>query len=282
MFDRVVAALLFVLTLPVVLLVARGGAGRRSGRRCCSVNAASGAAARPFSVLKFRTMRPGPARRRAAVIEDRRTTHKSERDPRHTGLGRQLRKWSLDELPQLWNVVRGDMSLVGPRPELVEVVERYEPWQRQRHLVRPGITGLWQVSTRGEGLMHLYTDVDLEYVATMSFRRDLDDPAAHDPGRARPPRCLTARARTGGPPRRRRQPQTWCQTCWSVPRTNTSIRFHDLDTADGFDASGRRREVRNPSHCDPSHQRCQSALSVPRTNTSRRFGRHDAARRSPR
>jgi lipopolysaccharide/colanic/teichoic acid biosynthesis glycosyltransferase len=65
------------------------------------------------------------------------------------------------------------MSLIGPRPELLEVVERYEPWQRQRHLVRPGITGLWQVSKRGEGLMHLYTDVDLEYVATMSFRNDL-------------------------------------------------------------------------------------------------------------
>ena len=65
------------------------------------------------------------------------------------------------------------MSLVGPRPELVEVVERYAPWQEQRHLVRPGITGLWQVSKRGAGLMHLYTDVDLEYVATMTFRRDL-------------------------------------------------------------------------------------------------------------
>ena len=65
------------------------------------------------------------------------------------------------------------MSLVGPRPELVEVVERYEPWQRQRHLVRPGITGRWQVSRRGDGLMHLHTDVDLEYVATLSLRHDV-------------------------------------------------------------------------------------------------------------
>jgi lipopolysaccharide/colanic/teichoic acid biosynthesis glycosyltransferase len=172
LFDRVVAVLLFVLTLPIVLLVALAVVlvigppvlfrQRRAGR--------DGAA---FSVLKFRTMRPDRRADRRPVIEDRRTTHKSERDPRHTRLGRQLRKWSLDELPQLWNVIRGDMSLVGPRPELVEVVERYEPWQRQRHLVRPGITGLWQVSRRGEGLMHLYTDVDLDYVATLSFRRDL-------------------------------------------------------------------------------------------------------------
>jgi lipopolysaccharide/colanic/teichoic acid biosynthesis glycosyltransferase len=124
-------------------------------------------------VLKFRTMRPDRRGQRTPVIEDRRHTHKSERDPRHTAVGRRLRKWSLDELPQVWNVLRGDMSLVGPRPELVEVVEHYAPWQRQRHLVRPGITGLWQVSKRGEGLMHLYTDVDLEYVATLSFRRDL-------------------------------------------------------------------------------------------------------------
>lgn len=65
------------------------------------------------------------------------------------------------------------MSLVGPRPELVEIVERYEPWQDQRHLVRPGLTGLWQISRRGEGLMHLYTDIDLEYVATVSLRTDL-------------------------------------------------------------------------------------------------------------
>ncbi len=126
-----------------------------------------------FSVLKFRTMRPDRRRARSPVIDERRTTHKSERDPRHTRLGRQLRRWSLDELPQLWNVVRGDMSLVGPRPELVEVVERYEPWQRQRHLVRPGITGRWQVSRRGDGLMHLHTDVDLEYVATLSLRHDV-------------------------------------------------------------------------------------------------------------
>ena len=65
------------------------------------------------------------------------------------------------------------MSLVGPRPELVEIVARYEPWQHQRHMVKPGLTGLWQVSSRGSGMMHLHTDVDLEYVESIGFLTDL-------------------------------------------------------------------------------------------------------------
>jgi lipopolysaccharide/colanic/teichoic acid biosynthesis glycosyltransferase len=170
--DRTVAALLLVLLLPVLLVVAVSVLVS-IGRPVLFRQRRVGRDGRVFSVWKFRTMRPDRRAQRAPVTEDRRQTHKSERDPRHTGVGRRLRKWSLDELPQVWNVLRGDMSLVGPRPELVEVVEHYAPWQRQRHLVRPGITGLWQVSKRGEGLMHLYTDVDLEYVATMTFRRDL-------------------------------------------------------------------------------------------------------------
>jgi len=120
----------------------------------------------PFTIYKFRTMvRDATAHGDGFAV--------NEGDDRILRTGDLYRRFGLDELPQLWNVLRGDMSLVGPRPELVEVVDRYEPWQRQRHLVRPGITGLWQVSRRGEGLMHLYTDVDLDYVATLSFRRDL-------------------------------------------------------------------------------------------------------------
>jgi lipopolysaccharide/colanic/teichoic acid biosynthesis glycosyltransferase len=88
-------------------------------------------------------------------------------------VGRFLRKSSMDELPQFWNVVRGEMSLVGPRPELVEIVNRYEPWQHQRHVVKPGLTGLWQVTTRGSGMMHLHTDIDLEYIQTIGLRTDL-------------------------------------------------------------------------------------------------------------
>jgi len=106
------------------------------------------------------------------VGPERRQNHKSEEDPRHTPFGRFLRKWSLDEFPQFINVVRGEMSLVGPRPELVDVVERYEPWQHERHAVRPGITGIWQVSERNEVPLHEATHLDIEYVETVSLMTD--------------------------------------------------------------------------------------------------------------
>ena len=129
----------------------------------------------PFTVYKFRTMTPD---RRAARIEvaadrERRRTHKSPFDPRHTPVGRFLRQTSLDELPQLWNVVIGDMSLVGPRPELVEVVARYKHWQHARHSVKPGVTGAWQISQRGSVPMHEATQVDLDYIRRLSLREDL-------------------------------------------------------------------------------------------------------------
>jgi lipopolysaccharide/colanic/teichoic acid biosynthesis glycosyltransferase len=136
-----------------------------------------GKGGREFRVYKFRTMTPD--RRTGADAagewggECRRIRHKSPDDPRLVPLGRFLRAWSLDELPQLFNVVLGDMSLVGPRPEMVAIVKRYEDWQHQRHLVKPGMTGLWQISERGNGLMHERTDVDLEYVQRVSLRTDL-------------------------------------------------------------------------------------------------------------
>ena len=170
--DRVVGSIALVAALPIlgaVALVVRW----RIGTPVIFRQARIGLNGEQFDVLKFRTMRADRRMARRAVSDDRRVTHKSEDDPRHTNLGRSLRKWSLDELPQLWNVVKGEMSLVGPRPELVGIVAHYEPWQHQRHLVRPGLTGLWQISRRGEGLMHLYTDVDLEYVATIGLRTDL-------------------------------------------------------------------------------------------------------------
>ena len=90
-----------------------------------------------------------------------------------TRVGRFLRRTSLDELPQLWNVLRGEMSLVGPRPELPWVVERYESWQRQRLAVLPGITGWWQVSGRGELPLHENVEYDLYYIQNYSPLLDL-------------------------------------------------------------------------------------------------------------
>jgi lipopolysaccharide/colanic/teichoic acid biosynthesis glycosyltransferase len=127
-----------------------------------------------FTVYKLRTMRHD-RRLRAVGFDgiDRRIDHKSAEDPRHTDLGRLLRKWSIDEIPQLWNVALGHMSLIGPRPELPQLVAKYEEWQHQRHETKPGMTGLWQVTARGEIPMHEATDLDVEYVRTMSFLGDL-------------------------------------------------------------------------------------------------------------
>jgi lipopolysaccharide/colanic/teichoic acid biosynthesis glycosyltransferase len=129
-----------------------------------------------FSMYKFRTMEPDRRQRRQDFSgPERRLNHKSPEDPRMTRVGRVLRTWSLDELPQLWNVVRGEMSLVGPRPELEEVVERhYQPWQHRRHQVKPGLTGLWQISERNNGPMHEHTEVDLAYLEQISLRTDLE------------------------------------------------------------------------------------------------------------
>jgi lipopolysaccharide/colanic/teichoic acid biosynthesis glycosyltransferase len=111
---------------------------------------------------------------RRALERGRRRTHKALDDPRHTRLGRFLRAYSLDELPQLINVLRGELSLVGPRPELPEVVADYEPWQHARHGVKPGITGLWQTTDRANGEpMHLHVDRDLEYIQRVSVRADM-------------------------------------------------------------------------------------------------------------
>jgi exopolysaccharide biosynthesis polyprenyl glycosylphosphotransferase len=128
----------------------------------------------PFRIYKFRTMRVDPvAEVRQFVTAEGTLRHKVRQDPRVTRVGRMLRKTSLDELPQLLNVLRGDMSLIGPRPELVQIVGSYEAWQHGRHLVRPGITGWWQVSGRSDKPMHEHTELDLYYVEHLSPSLDV-------------------------------------------------------------------------------------------------------------
>jgi lipopolysaccharide/colanic/teichoic acid biosynthesis glycosyltransferase len=129
-----------------------------------------------FRMVKFRSMRPDRRKRNigppTGVIE-RRRVHKSLHDPRITRVGRILRRTCLDEVPQLVNVLRGEMSLVGPRPELPEIVARYQPWQHARHAVLPGITGWWQVNRDGTRLMHESTEMDLYYLAHASLALDV-------------------------------------------------------------------------------------------------------------
>lgn len=171
--DRIGAGILLVLTLPILLAVL-AVVFVELGRPIFFRQPRVGQHGRVFKVNKFRTM---DSDRRSGEFgpfsgSERRRTHKSEDDPRLGPVGRFLRKWSLDELPQLWNVLVGDMSLVGPRPELVHIVERYEDWQHARHQVKPGITGLWQVSARGVPL-HEATDLDLRYIQQLSLTTDL-------------------------------------------------------------------------------------------------------------
>ncbi len=131
---------------------------------------------RPFTIYKFRSMRrtaPGAAAAPAGPSDRDGICAKWRRDPRVTRVGRFIRRTSIDELPQLINVVRGDMSLVGPRPALPGEVAAYPPRARGRLAVRPGITGLWQISGRADIGFDKMVDIDLAYVAARSPLVDL-------------------------------------------------------------------------------------------------------------
>lgn len=171
--DRIAGVLLSVVTLPFVMLLVPA-IWYKLGRPAVFRQQRIGRFGEEFTVYKFRTMDQDRRATDVAIEHgDRRINHKSTADPRHTNFGRFLRAWSLDEIPQFWNVALGDMSLIGPRPELPHVVNGYEEWQHHRHEVKPGLTGLWQVSARGDGPMHEATDIDIDYINNVSFTGDL-------------------------------------------------------------------------------------------------------------
>jgi exopolysaccharide biosynthesis polyprenyl glycosylphosphotransferase len=131
---------------------------------------------RPFVFYKFRSMVVGAhesARYVRHLNEIEGPVFKIAHDPRVTRVGRVLRRTSIDELPQLWNVLRGDMTLVGPRPPIPEEVEAYQPWQRLRLEVKPGITCLWQVSGRSKLGFEEWMRLDIQYIQAMSLQTDL-------------------------------------------------------------------------------------------------------------
>ena len=131
---------------------------------------------RRFTLFKFRTMLHDAELRQDEVAhlnEVRGRAFKATNDPRLTRSGPFLRRTGLDELPQLWNVLRGDMSLVGPRPPLPSEVEGYDVWHRRRLSMKPGITGLWQVSARREAEFDRWVAIDLEYIDRWSLWLDL-------------------------------------------------------------------------------------------------------------
>jgi lipopolysaccharide/colanic/teichoic acid biosynthesis glycosyltransferase len=131
---------------------------------------------RPFIVYKFRSMKAGAESELDNLLdlnELPQPAFKLRDDPRLTRVGRFLRRWSLDELPQFWNVLRGDMSLIGPRPEESRLVARYNDWHRRRLAVKPGITGPMQVNGRGDLPLDERVRLELDYIENYSLWRDL-------------------------------------------------------------------------------------------------------------
>ncbi len=174
-FDVLVALVLLILLLPVLLTI--GLAVRLSSRGPALFRQERvGRAGAPFTVLKFRSMYDDAEARLAELrhLNDHDgVLFKLRNDPRVTPVGRVLRKYSLDELPQLVNVLRGQMSLVGPRPPLPSEVARYDGHAHRRLLVKPGITGLWQVSGRSDLSWEETVRLDLQYVENWSLGLDI-------------------------------------------------------------------------------------------------------------
>ncbi|HEY80692.1 MAG TPA: sugar transferase [Caldilineae bacterium] len=175
LFDLVVGGLLTLLLLPLMGVIALAVKLDSPGPVLFRQQRV-GENGRLFTMYKFRSMVANAEELRERVIEvdeEGHIIHKKPDDPRVTRVGRFIRRYSLDELPQLFNVLKGDMSLVGPRPELPWLVEKYEPWQRKRFTVPQGITGWWQVNGRSDKPMHLHTEEDLFYIQNYSFWLDL-------------------------------------------------------------------------------------------------------------
>ena len=175
MFDLIVSSVVVVVGLPLWLLIAaaikldsRGPVFYRDRR--------VGLGEREFGMIKFRTMLSG-AERLQDKLETRNEASgplfKIRDDPRVTRVGALLRRFSLDEVPQALNVLRGEMSLVGPRPLPIRDYEQLEPWHRKRYLVLPGITGLWQISGRSELTFDDLVRLDFYYLENWSIWLDI-------------------------------------------------------------------------------------------------------------
>ena len=173
--DALLAGAGLLLLLPLLLLSALAILVTM-GRPVMFVQRRGGLHGRTFPMFKFRTMVPGAEARRDEMLEENEMSgpvFKVAHDPRVTALGRLLRRTSVDELPQLINVVRGEMSLVGPRPLPVAEQQQIRGWRRRRLSMKPGITGLWQVSGRNTVDFEQWMELDLQYVDRWSLPLDL-------------------------------------------------------------------------------------------------------------
>jgi exopolysaccharide biosynthesis polyprenyl glycosylphosphotransferase len=173
--DVTIAGLGLVIAGPLLLAVAIT-IRLRDGPPVLFRQARVGLHGRTFRVVKFRTMEVGAEARLPELVQHNEVTgpaFKVTSDPRITRTGGFLRRTSIDELPQLWNVLRGEMSLVGPRPPLPSEVEGYDLWHRRRLSMKPGITGLWQVGRRRDPDFNRWVEADLEYIDRWSLWLDL-------------------------------------------------------------------------------------------------------------
>jgi exopolysaccharide biosynthesis polyprenyl glycosylphosphotransferase len=174
-FDFVISLILVILSSPIMAAVAIAIRADSEGPILFRQTRV-GENGKLFEMLKFRTMTADAESKIMEKLQEageNEVVHKRAGDPRVTKVGRFLRRYSLDEVPQLINVLKGDMSLVGPRPELPWLVDRYRPWQRKRFAVPQGITGWWQINGRSEKPMHLNTDEDLYYIYNYSLWLDI-------------------------------------------------------------------------------------------------------------
>jgi exopolysaccharide biosynthesis polyprenyl glycosylphosphotransferase len=172
--DVVSSGLGLILLSPLFLVVAL--LVKRDGGPVFFLQNRVGLNGEMFKMVKFRSMRTDAEEVKKRLMEQNEgngVLFKMKDDPRITPIGKFIRKYSIDELPQLWNVFIGDMSLVGPRPPLVEEVEQYEDIAYRRLLVKPGITGLWQVSGRSDLSWEESVRLDLYYVENWSLTGDL-------------------------------------------------------------------------------------------------------------
>jgi exopolysaccharide biosynthesis polyprenyl glycosylphosphotransferase len=174
-FDRSLAAIGLLVASPAMVVIAVA-VRLADGGPALFRQTRVGLDGRTFTIVKFRSMVPDAEQRLVDVVhlnEHDGLLFKIRDDPRITPIGRLLRRWSLDELPQLWNVLAGHMSIVGPRPPLPAEVEQYNARVHRRLRVRPGLTGLWQVSGRSELSWEEGIRLDLEYIEQWSLMLDL-------------------------------------------------------------------------------------------------------------
>lgn len=176
LFDIVITSILIILTLPMMVFIYFAVKLTSAGPAIFKQERI-GENGRIFVMYKFRSMVINAEKIQADENHNkllREIDHKKEDDPRITKIGNIIRRTSLDELPQLFNVLKGDMSLVGPRPEMPWIADKYEPWQYERFAVPPGITGWWQVTGRSTKPMHLSTEDDLYYIHNYSLLLDIN------------------------------------------------------------------------------------------------------------